>query len=213
MSKTKVAAPPEVTTAETTSPPQASPTSPESQTPGLKRSLGILLILAITAFSIWLALNPAIVQQFGNWGYVGAFIISLIASATIVLPAPGLAIIIAMGGALDPVLLGIVAGVGSAFGELSGYVAGATGSTLIPEEQRHHFDRLHQLTDKYGGWLLLVLSAIPFPLFDLAGMVAGALRLNIPIFLLSVAVGKSVKYIVLILLAAGSLQWLQAFFN
>lgn len=184
----------------------------ESQTPGLKRSLGVLLILAITVFSIWLALNPIVVQQFGRWGYVGAFIISLVASATIVLPAPGLALIIAMGGALDPIILGIVAGVGSAFGELSGYIAGATGSMLIPEQQRHHFDRLHRLTDKYGGWLLFALSAIPFPLFDLAGMVAGVLRMNVPIFLLAVAVGKSIKYIILILLAAGSLQWLQAFF-
>jgi membrane protein YqaA with SNARE-associated domain len=31
-------------------------------------------------------------------------------------------------------------------------------------------------------------------------------------FLLAVAVGKSIKYIVLILLGAGSLQWLQRLF-
>jgi membrane protein YqaA with SNARE-associated domain len=146
---------------------------------------------------------------FGTWGYVGAFVISLIASATIILPAPGIAVVIAMGTALDPVLLGIVAGIGSAFGELSGYLAGASGRALIPHRQRDQFERLHRLTDRYGALLLLVLSAIPFPLFDFAGIIAGMLKIRITTFLATVAIGKSVKYIIMILLGAGPLLYLQ----
>ena len=138
--------------------------------------------------------------------------ISLIASATVVLPAPGLAIIIAMSPALNPYLLGIVAGVGSAVGELTGYAAGAGGSALIPPERKAQFERMRQLTVNYGALILFVLAAIPFPLFDFAGMVAGALKMRVSRFLLAVAVGKSIKYIVLILLGAGSLQWLQKLF-
>ncbi|RIK40984.1 MAG: hypothetical protein DCC55_13355 [Chloroflexi bacterium] len=178
-----------------------------------KRWLGVAIIIAITVASFWLALNPEVVSRLGNWGYVGAFFISLIASATIVLPAPGLAIIIAMGSALDPVLLGTVAGVGSAFGELSGYIAGATGRAFIPATQRHRFDYLEQLTRKYGAPLLGLLAALPFPLFDFAGIVAGITRMNILSFLIAVATGKSIKYIILILVGAGSLQFLLRFFN
>jgi membrane protein YqaA with SNARE-associated domain len=174
-----------------------------------KRWAGILVIILICLVSFWVALNPALVGQLGRWGYIGAFVVSLIASATIVLPAPGLAIIIAMSPALDPILLGLVAGIGSAIGELSGYAAGAGGRMLIPPERQAQFDWLRQLTHRYGALILGLLAALPFPLFDFAGIVAGVIRMPVLRFLLAVTVGKSIKYIVLILLSAGSIQWLQ----
>jgi membrane protein YqaA with SNARE-associated domain len=174
-----------------------------------KRWAGAFVVALICVVSFWLAINPALVAQLGSWGYVGAFIISLIASATIVLPAPGLAIIIAMSPSLDPIVLGIVAGIGSAFGELTGYAAGVGGGALIPAERQAQFDRLRKLTQQYGAFILALLSALPFPLFDFAGIVAGALRMRVIRFLLAVAIGKSIKYIILIMLGASSLQWLQ----
>jgi membrane protein YqaA with SNARE-associated domain len=175
----------------------------------LRLIASVAVIVLITAASFWLALNPQWVIGFGNWGYVGAFVISLIASATIILPAPGIAVVIAMGTALDPVILGIVAGIGSAIGELSGYLAGASGRALIPSHQRPRFEQLHRLTDRYGALLLLLLAAIPFPFFDFAGIIAGMLKMPIPTFLVTVAAGKSIKYIVMILLGAAPLLYLQ----
>ena len=179
----------------------------------LRLIASVVVIIVITVASFWVALNPQWVLGFGSWGYVGAFIISLIASATIILPAPGIAVVIAMGTALDPVLLGIVAGVGSAVGELSGYLAGTSGRALIPDHQRAQFERLHRLTDRYGAILLLGLSAIPFPLFDFAGIIAGMIKIRITTFLATVAVGKSVKYIIMIMLGAGPLLYLQELFR
>lgn len=174
---------------------------------------GILVILLITVVSFWVVMNPAWVTWLGQWGYVGAFLISLIASATIVLPAPGLAVIIAMGTALDPFLLGVVSGIGSAFGELSGYIAGANGSALIPDNQRINFDRLRHLTERHGAWLLFLLAAIPFPLFDLAGIIAGILRMRLLSFLVAVALGKSLKYILLILVGVNSIAYFAYLFT
>ena len=191
---------------------QESPVSPPPSltlTENQKRGLGIAIIVLICVVSFWLALNPVWVQRFGRWGYVGAFVISLIASATIILPAPGIVVIIAMSAALDPILLGIVAGVGSAIGELTGYAAGRGGRALIPAERTRQVEQLTQLTQRYGVLVLGVLAALPFPLFDFAGIVAGALRMRVVRFLLAVAVGKSIKYIILILLGASPLQWLQ----
>jgi uncharacterized membrane protein YdjX (TVP38/TMEM64 family) len=179
-------------------------------TPKLGRQIaGVLVILLITVVSFWLALNPQWVLGFGNWGYLGAFLISLVASATIILPAPGIAVVIAMGTALDPVILGIVAGIGSAIGELSGYLAGSSGRAFIPSHQRAQFERLQRLTDRYGAPLLFVLAAIPFPLFDFAGIIAGMIKIRVTTFLFTVAAGKSIKYIVMILLGAGPLLFLQ----
>lgn len=188
------------------------PTLEERLTERQKWWAGVLIVVIICLVSFWLAFNPALVQRLGSWGYVGAFIISLIASATVVLPAPGLAVIIAMSPALNPYVLGIVAGVGSAVGELTGYAAGAGGGALIPPERKAQFEQIRQLTINYGALILCLLAAIPFPLFDFAGIIAGALKMRVSRFLLAVAVGKSIKYIVLILLGAGSLQWLQKLF-
>jgi membrane protein YqaA with SNARE-associated domain len=174
---------------------------------------GVLVILIICAASFWLALNPEWVMRFGRWGYVGAFLISAIASATIILPAPGIAVVIAMAEALDPVALGVVAGVGSAFGELTGYVAGASGRAFVPEKQRVQFERLHDLTNRYGAFLLFGLAAIPFPLFDFAGIISGMLRMNVVVFLFAVGLGKSIKYTIMVLVGAGVIQWMQQFFQ
>lgn len=179
------------------------------QRDGLQRWLGVIIILSITVTSFWLALHPGWIMRLGRWGYVGAFLISLIASATIVLPAPGLALVIAMSPGLDPILLGLVAGLGSAAGELTGYMAGATGRVLIPIEQRQRFDRLRQLTRRYGAPLLILLAALPLPAFDIAGLVAGALRMRLFTFFAAVSIGKSVKYIFLILIGIESLHLLQ----
>src|SRR4051794_40085908 len=106
----------------------------------------VVTIILITVASFWLALNPQWVRGFGNWGYVGAFFISLVASATILLPAPGIAVIMAMGTALDPVMLGIVAGIGSAFGELRGHLARASGRVFFPCHQPEQILRPQRLT-------------------------------------------------------------------
>ena len=174
-----------------------------------KRWAGVILVLLICLVSFWVAMNPALVGRMGRWGYVGAFVISLIASATVVLPAPGLAIIIAMSPAFNPIALGIVAGVGSAVGELTGYAAGASGRSLIPPQRQAQFEWVRQMTHRYGVLILALLAALPFPLFDFAGIVAGIIRMRVLRFLLAVAVGKSIKYIILILLSASSIQWLQ----
>jgi uncharacterized membrane protein YdjX (TVP38/TMEM64 family) len=48
-------------------------------------------------------------------------------------------------------------------------------------------------TRRYGLWVILVLSIVPNPLFDLAGIAAGALRVPVRHFLLVCWVGKTVK--------------------
>lgn len=178
----------------------------------LRWLLGTLAVLAILVGSLWVAVNPIGIERLGHWGYVGAFLISLIASATIILPAPGIAVVIAMSTTLDPLVLAVVAGIGSAVGELSGYLAGASGSALVPARRRAQFEQLRRLTDRYGVAGLAFLAALPLPLFDFAGIVAGILRMRVASFLTAVSLGKSVKYLVLILLGVGPVHYLQQLF-
>lgn len=172
----------------------------------LALGLAVLLAVGVTVVSVWLLFHPHWLRRFQAWGYLGAFAINALASATIVIPVPGAALVVAMGTQLNPWWLSIISGLGSALGELTGYFAGATGQTLIPESQRPLMDKIHARTEKYGALLLIALAAYPFPLFDLAGIAAGASKMKIWKFFVATAIGKSIKYGFLIVLGAAPLE-------
>jgi membrane protein YqaA with SNARE-associated domain len=131
------------------------------------------------------------------YGYPGIFLINLIGNATIILPAPAFAAVFAAGGALNPVLLGVFAGLGSALGEMTGYLAGVGGRSVI--ENRGLYDRLEAWMRKAGVFAIFVMAAIPNPVFDVGGMVAGALRMPVPRFLIACWAGKTVRMILVAL--------------
>ncbi len=175
----------------------------------LRVVLSLLALVVITIISFWAALNPVWIEQAGHWGYLGAALISFLSSATVILPAPGLAVVFSMGGVLNPVLLGILAGIGSGLGELSGYVAGASGRALISQQRTHPF--VKRLTTRSTGFALFVLAVLPLPVFDFAGIMAGAMRFPIPVFLGTVISGKIIKHIIIALMGAGFLPLLRVF--
>lgn len=175
----------------------------------LTRWFSAFFLLLMTAGTIWLAFNPEWVLRFRGLGYGGAFFLNLIASASIFLPIPGLPLSMAMGTALNPYLLGIVSGLGSAVGELSGYAAGASGRTLVLSGGSVHSARIEYYTRRYGSWTIFVVAALPIPLFDAAGVVAGAIRMPLWLFFMATAAGKILKYTIAILLGAGAVNSLR----
>jgi membrane protein DedA with SNARE-associated domain len=76
-------------------------------------------------------------------------------------------------------------------GELSGYAAGFGGRAVI--ENRKTFLWLEAWMRRAGGITIFVLSVIPNPFVDLAGMCAGALRYPVWRFLLACWLGKTLK--------------------
>ena len=125
-------------------------------------------------------------------------------SATVLLPAPGIAVIFATGGVLNPFIVGIVAGMGESLGEFTGYLAGASGRAVVEDSKRYAW--LVEKTQKYGLLVVFVLSVIPNPMFDLAGIAAGALKFPPLQFLAACWAGKTIKAIAIALLGAGSLE-------
>ena len=128
-----------------------------------------------------------------EYGYVGVFVISLLSSATIFIPAPGWAAVIALSGILNPYLLGIIAGIGSGIGELTGYMIGNGARHLTKRKLANQ----KNLIKRYGIWVIFAFAFIPNPLFDAAGLVAGALRIPVWIFLIATIVGRTIRFILL----------------
>jgi membrane protein DedA with SNARE-associated domain len=98
-----------------------------------------------------------------------------------------------LGAVFNPWLVGIVGGVGQALGELSGYLVGYSGHTLVDENPT--YQRLVGWMRRHGMLTVFVLALIPNPIFDLGGIAAGALRFPVWKFLLSVTAGKVIRNI------------------
>lgn len=171
--------------------------------------LRIISFLAVVAISVWIFSIRDKASELAAFGYPGIFVISILANATVILPAPGVAVVFAMGGIFNPLIVGIVAGVGSALGELSGYLAGYSGQAVI--ERGGIYDKIHPYIEKYGAATIFVLAAIPNPFFDLGGIAAGALKMPIRIFLIWCILGKIIKMLVFAYAGAYSIDWIYKF--
>jgi len=154
----------------------------------------IFAIIFVIALTVFLYLNRSKVQQLGAFGYPGIFLVSILANATIILPVPGILITSAMGAIFNPFWVAVAAGTGAALGELTGYLAGFSGQGII--ENRKWYERFERWMKKYGDITIFVLAIIPNPLFDVAGMTAGALRMPIWRYLIWVTLGKIIKMMI-----------------
>ncbi len=164
----------------------------------------LLLVIAIMVSAIYFyKAYPSRIEELKAYGYLGAFIISLILNATVILPVGTFAVVATLGATLPSApLVGLVAGVGAAIGEMTGYMAGYSGRSIV--QRQKIYARLEGWVKKWGALAIFILAIVPF-LFDLAGMAAGALRLPFWKFFLACWLGRTILYIVLAL--AGSWGW------
>src|SRR3989344_524297 len=166
---------------------------PVMQKFGIKHVAAFLLALAITA-AIFIFRGQ--IRGLEQLGYLGVFLAMLLANATLFLPTPTIFLAIAFGAALpNPLLVGLAAGLGSAIGETTGYLAGYAASAMVTESKG--YKRTKQLLDRFGLWAIAGLAFIPNPIFDMAGLAAGALGVEWGKVFLSVTVGKTLRMLIL----------------
>ena len=193
------------------------PDTPESKIREKKKAglltnfLRVLALFAVIGITIYIVSIRTHVGEFAAYGYPGIFLVALLANATVLLPAPGVAVIYAMGSVFNPLGVALAAGTGAAIGELSGYLAGFSGQAVI--DRGDVFERIHPWVEKYGGWAILVLSAIPNPFFDIAGIAAGMTKMPVRTFLLFTWIGQTIKMLMFALAGKYSINWISTFFE
>jgi membrane protein YqaA with SNARE-associated domain len=133
-----------------------------------------------------------------DYGYLGVFLIAMAGSATIVLPTPSSVAIFGGAIVLDPVLgipapllVGLVAGLGDAIGEFSGYALGYAGTDLVRRQRL--YATFERWMNARGMITIFLLCTFPNPFFDIAGAAAGAARMPAKRFFLATLGGKIVK--------------------
>ncbi len=146
------------------------------------------------------------IEGLKNYAYLGVFIVSLLSSATVVVPVPGIVVFIPLLATLNPVLVGVVGAAGSIIGEITGYAAGYSGRNLA--SRGRNYLRVEGWMKKRGSLIIFLFAVLPILPLDVAGIVAGALRFPLWKFILVAGVGKTIKYVVLMLAAAWGAQWI-----
>ncbi len=154
----------------------------------------VALLLSLLGLTIYLISVRDQIQHLEAYGYPGIFFLSLLANATVIIPIPGILLTSAMGAVFHPFWVAMAAGSGAAIGELSGYLAGFSGRTVIQRVSK--YEKLIGWMKKYGDITILVLAFFPNPAFDMAGITAGVLKVPVQRFLFWCMLGKILKMLV-----------------
>ncbi len=124
-------------------------------------------------------------------GYLGAFIISVLGSLIPFLPVPYLIPIVLMSKVLDPLILGIAAGVGGALGKITSYMLGRFGRRFLSEERRKKTATLGKAIEKYGVIAVFLFALTPLP-DDVVYIPVGLTELSLVKFMIANMLGKIV---------------------
>lgn len=175
--------------------------APEKKRVGWKRRLLSAVMIALVAgISVGLFVltqrDPELIKKLGDLGYLGVFAASLVSSLSVILPVPGVLVVFPLVTALNPLLVALAGSTGGIIGEITGYTAGYGGQGMANKGRMYL--RIEGWMKRYGAWTILVFAAVPVFPFDVAGLVAGALRFPLWKFMLVGWIGKTIKYIALV---------------
>jgi uncharacterized membrane protein YdjX (TVP38/TMEM64 family) len=167
----------------------------------------LLSLVGTIVLTLVLVALPVNVDQWGRLGYLGAFVLTLLSSATVIVPSVALGAALKFGAAhtLNPVLVGLVAGIAAGIGESTGYLAGRSGAQLARVQERPTYRRIAAWVERRGTLTVFLLAAVPLPLIDLAGIAAGAMGMSFWRFEIACLAGKIARFIPVALLG----RWLQ----
>ncbi len=167
----------------------------------------ILALMVVVVISIYIFSIRDEAEKLAVYGYPGIFLLSFLAYATVLLPAPGVAVVFTMGAVFNPLIVALAAGAGAALGEISGYLAGFSGQAVI--ERADIYNRMTRWMGKNGPLTILLLSALPNPFFDLAGAAAGALKMPLVKFLFWCWIGETIKMLTFAYIGNTTIEWFQ----
>lgn len=165
----------------------------------IKTPVKITLFLASLGIFLLLIWYREALTAFSQAGYVGIFLVTFLSTATVLFPVPGVAGTFISGAVWNPLIVGLVSAIGSTLGEVFGYGVGYGGSGLIPERftKSKYLTLLTRMFTRAGFVTILIFSALPFPLFDVLGILAGIMNYPLRRFLLAVFLGRLIKSLIL----------------
>ncbi len=136
-----------------------------------------------------------------QWGYLGAFLISILGGATVIIYVPMQPVVFALGGAMagpwQVFLLGLAAAAGEVIGGLTIYMTGQGAGKAISASKyarvQKTYERMLNFIRRHGVIALFLVTFIMNPFFYPAAFACGALCMDLKKFIPVVIAGKIIK--------------------
>ena len=145
------------------------------------------------------------------YGYVGAFLVCILGNISIFIPIPFALIVYAFGSTLNPLLLGLVSGLGSTIGEMVSYLLGWGGRKIIESRYGSRLDAAKKLIERYGALSVFLIALLPVP-DDLLLIPLGMMKYDIKKTFIAMLLGKTIMCILLAYAGAFSFSYLRDIF-
>ena len=160
--------------------------------------LGIAGVAATILMAVAVVYYNEYLRELQHYGYLGAFIISILGGATVIVPVPMLAVVFALGGVMPHTwLVGASAALGELIGALTIYMTGhGAGKALMNSKHgriQSAYDRLLGLMERRGSLTLFAVASVVNPFFYPAALAAGVLRFGLKKYIFIVLAGKLIK--------------------
>jgi len=155
--------------------------------------IGGLSLAAIIALCIAAIQYRGYLAQIKQYGYLGCFIINIVASTTVVAPGLNIPIIFALGGVLNPAIIGAVSGLGEAIGVVSAYLIGHSGKRLLQGNSSSLYMRFSNMLHRHGSKLVFAMASIINPIYYPFAIFLGMLRFGLNRFFLLTWAGRTIK--------------------
>lgn len=159
--------------------------------------LAALVLLAFALLALFFILDLS-TNDLEDLGYAGLFGIALLRSASVIIPMPAGGLTFVAGGLLNdvgpipaPVAVAITVAVAESIGEFTGYGAGLGGARML--EDKNWYQRVKEWVQRRPFSTILVMSMTPSPVFDVAGIAAGATRVPLVKFVPAMFIGKFIR--------------------
>ena len=173
--------------------------------------IGGLSLTVTIALCILIIQHRGYLDRVTHWGYIGCFVINLLASGTVVLPGFGMLITFTLGGVLNPAIVGAVAGIGEALGAVSAYFTGYSGRGLFRNSSNTLYIRFSDILHRHGSKGIFLMASILNPIYFPFAVFIGMLHFKFPTFFLATWAGRTIKNMVLAYLGyfglRSILQW------
>ena len=183
------------------------PTKREVLIGGLSSAVTITLCIVIIQHRSYLS-------HITHWGYLGCFIVNMLASGTFVMPGAGLLITFTLGGSgvLNPAIVGAVAGIAEAMGAAGAYFTGYSGRGLFRGSDSTLYTRFYNILHRHGSKAVFLVASIINPIYYTFAVFIGMIRFGFTRFFLATWAGRTIKNMILAYLGyfglRSVLQWL-----
>ncbi|BAJ50230.1 conserved hypothetical protein [Candidatus Caldarchaeum subterraneum] len=145
-----------------------------------------------------------------TYGPLGVFAVSLLGSILPFVPVPYLIVVVLLSDTVNPLILGLAAGIGGSIGKITSYIIGRLGYRLLSDEKKKSMDTLREFIGKYGDIGVFIFALTPLP-DDVYIIPAGMVKLSFWRFLLANTAGKILLAIIVALLSKTYFEYSKLF--